>query len=104
MTDYVFIVEEVPRNGHIAHDAVEKTSGDRIQLDEPMKSGEYPDIDVYLSKPPHNVKGKLIYTTGLKDEFDQASQKWKFVRGTDTIIVEDMARVVCRITINGSRQ
>jgi hypothetical protein len=62
MALYEFDIEEVSRDGEIAYDAVERTTGHRIPvrlapaLTQPVG---FPDIEDHLAKH-HGFKGKLI--------------------------------------------
>lgn len=99
MTTYKFKIEEVNRDGFIAWDAVEKSTGKSIVLNTSGKYivGSYPEIAKYLSDT-YNINIDLTYNQAMFDKFDQSEQTWIFVRGEINIVVEDIIRTLFRFT------
>ncbi|RUO29545.1 hypothetical protein [Aliidiomarina soli] len=98
MAIYEFKVEEVNRDGYIAWDAIEESTGNRIALNTSGKhsTGSYPEIGKYL-EDTYGINVELEYQEDTADVFDQGKQEWRFVRGTDEIVVKDILRTVFRI-------
>lgn len=98
MATYEFKVEEVSRDGYIAWDAIEESTGNRIPLNASGKhsTGSYSEIGEYV-KDTYGTSVELVYQEGTDDTFDQGKQEWRFVRGTDEIVVKDIPRTVLRI-------
>lgn len=102
MAVYNFKVEEVNRDGYIAWDAIDEKKNDRIPLNTSGKhdAGAYPEIENHLQSK-YGVVVDLVYQEDAGDVFDQGKQEWRFVRGTDEVVVKDMARTVLRVTYSG---
>ncbi len=99
MAIYEFKVEEVSRDGCIAWDAIEESTGNRIPLNASGKhsTGSYPEIGKYFNDT-YGTSVELAYQEGTADTFDQGKQEWRFVRGADEIVVKDIPRTVLRVT------
>jgi uncharacterized protein (DUF924 family) len=102
MTTYTFNIKEFTENGKIIWKASDESNDKEFQINVAgyFTSGEFPEISSYLKKNYH-VDHEITYksTAPFKDHFDQATQKWTFNRSGDIIIVNDIPRVIYRITI-----
>ena len=90
---YIFDIKEAVRDGRIAYDAVDRSTGTIIALRD-TGAGEYPDIDTYLAHRCAGINGVLVHSKYFGDEFDRKSQRWVFKRGEDTVIVNEVVREV----------
>ena len=102
MAVYEFQVEEVNRDGYIAWDAIDESTNERIPLNTSGKhnTGSYIEIENHLQNK-YGVDVDLVYQEDSVDVFDQGKQEWRFVRGTDEVVVKDMVRTVLRVTYSG---
>lgn len=97
MSDFMFRVEEVTRDGFIAWDAVEECSGDRFPLnvDGSYDAGKFPEItDFLLSK--YGIKFDVSYCDDGGDSLN--NNVWSYHHGADVVVVKDITRTVFRIS------
>lgn len=96
MATYEFVVEEVRRDGFIAHDAVEVSTGKRLPLGPSAPTGTYPEISAELTSRLARAV-EIEYRPHGGDTFDQATQVWTYHRAPDLIVVRDKIRTVMRV-------
>jgi len=95
MSSYEFQIEEVKRDGYIAWDAIEITSGHRfpVNASEPYIAGNFPEISVYLGGRGHDLQ--VTYSELHKDSFNGTT--WRYIRGGAEVVVHDIPRTIFSI-------
>ena len=102
MTDHVFKIKEVQRDGYIAYDAIEQGSKATVELGPQIRAGEYPEIEKHLEHVLQGGPKPLVFSPELGDEFDHKTQCWTFRRGPHVVVVHDMPRTLIRLTFSRS--
>jgi hypothetical protein len=95
MADFAFQVKEVERDGYIAWDAIEIASGRIIPQTKPLKPGQYPEIQDYLSEA-HGIETSISYDPIKGDAL--VGLTWTFVRERHKIIIHEIPRTVLRVS------
>ena len=96
MTDFEFKIEETKRNGYIAWDAIEISSGHRFPVNAsvPYKAGTFPEITDHLKTL--GASFTVAYLDSSRDSLSGTT--WEYVRGNDRVIVHDIPRTIIRIS------
>ena len=97
MTNFVFKIREVQREGFIAWDAVEEGSEHIVQLhkDGYACAGQYPEIAAHLLAD-HGITVTLNYVAALGDKLDGLT--WTFRRSSGLIVIHEIPRTVARLS------
>jgi hypothetical protein len=99
MTTYVYKIKETKRNGYIAWDAIDETSGDSFPVNarEPYKAGTFPEISDHL-KDKYGVNFKVSYLNSSLDSLDDTT--WTYKRDNGTVVVYDIPRTIFRMEVS----
>jgi len=95
MSKYCFSIKEVRRDGFIAWDAIEDSSGTSFPVNVGQYfAGEFLEITEYLKQ-----KG-ISFSVKYDDRFGDSLRDgaWTYIRGDDQVIVSDIPRTIFRLT------
>lgn len=97
MSEFEFKIVETNRDGFIAWDAVDESTGDRfpVNASEPYTAGTFPEITAYLQQ--RGIDFTVVYLDSGRDSLSGTT--WTYSRGNDKVIIHDIPRTIFKLTL-----